>query len=113
MRMTFSVPKEFEVFGIPQWLRTPCLIDCDVVELVRIVSPHRRQWYSRRRRMEPSEVTYSAFVKLPPWVTPPERWPRLMSGEVQLSVSIALNRRVEIPPFPKGTDRIVIEQETT
>lgn len=111
--MTFSVPKEFEVFGIPQWLRSPCLITCDVVELVRIVSPARRQWYSRRRWAEPSQISYIAFVRLPPWVIPPEKWSRLMSGEVQLSVSTALNRRVEIPPFPKGVDRIVIEQETT
>ena len=109
--MTFKVPKEFEVFGVPQWLRTPCLITCDVVELVRVVSPPRRQWYSRRRRMEPSQVTYIAYVHLPPWVTAPERWARLLSGEVQLSVSTALNRRVEIPEFPKGVDRIVIEQE--
>ena len=111
--MTFHVPKEFEVFGVPQWLRTPCNIDCDVVELVRKVSPPIRHWYSRRRRVEPSVVTYSAFVRLPPWVTPPERWPRLMSGEVQLTVPIALNRRVEIPEFPKGVDRIVIDQDAT
>ncbi|OTP79467.1 hypothetical protein [Caballeronia sordidicola] len=112
MRMTFAVPAEFHVFGIPQSKRPSCLIQCDVVELVRMVSPPRRQWYSRRRRMEPTQVTYSAFVRLPPWVTPPERWSRLLSGEVQLTVSVALNRRVEIPPFPVGKDRIVIEQET-
>ena len=105
--MTFRVPPQFEVFGIPQSERSACNIDCDVVELVRIDGTLQSRWFSRRRKSR--QYSYFAYVRLPPWVTPPERWARLLSGEVQLWVSLDLNKRVTIPDFPKGSNHLVIE----
>jgi hypothetical protein len=115
MRMSFYVPDEFYVFGVPQRRRMPCVIECEVVELTRRIAPPQMSWLQRRRLSAPPapEVSYSAFVRLPPWVTPPDKWYCLITGEVQLTVNMALNKRVPIPPFPIGVHRIVIEPEPT
>jgi hypothetical protein len=111
MRMHFYVPREFHVFGMPARTRFFAPIECEVVELVRTVFPPEWKWFRNRRNRVSSQVTYTAYVVLPPWVTPPERWGRLISGEVQMGVNMDLNRRVQIPDFPVGVHRIVIDRE--
>ena len=105
--MTFIVPASFTVFEVPQRDRPPCLIECEVVELVRTFA--QASWKFRRLQRRGIHATYLAFVRLPAWVVPPDGWPRLDSGEVELRVPLHLNPRVPIPQFPAGSNRVRVD----
>lgn len=111
VRMTFIVPASFTVNGVPQRERTPSLIECDVVELVRV--PTAISWAFRRRGRRPGKWRYVAYARLPDWVIAPRRWMRLPTGEVALDVSVALNRRISWPHFAEGVDRVRIGGAST
>ena len=100
--MTFIVPASFTVYGVPQRERRRCLIQCDVVELQRINS----YGSGLLRGARPMRTIYTAYVRLPGWITPPDGWPRLETGEVELTVPMHINQRVEFPLFPFGDDRV-------
>lgn len=104
MHLTFIVPPSFTVFNIPQRERPPCLIECEVVELVRerTLGP----WRFRNSLRRSVQTKYTAYVRLPAWVTPPERWHRRDTGEVALTVPLHLNPRAVLPQFPAGSDRV-------
>lgn len=97
MQLTFAVPDEFEVFEVRQCERAPCLIDCDVVALVRSKAPGAaRSTHFLRRR--PRTLLF-AYVRLPAWVQAPAQWTRLSTGEICLQVDPKINRRAVIPSF--------------
>ena len=99
MRMTFIVPPEFTVYGVPQRERPPCLIQCDVIELARMFS--LGSWKFRFSRRRAQHVSYTAYVRLPAWIIPPDNWSRLDSGEVALRVPLHFNKRVHKLPHLK------------
>ena len=103
MKLTFIMPGAFTVYGVPQSERRRCYIRCEVVELVRWQSMETRVTL---RGLRPARTSYTAYVRLPGWVTPPEDWPRLETGEVELAVPMRFNLRVEFPQFPFGVDRV-------
>lgn len=94
--MTFIVPAEFTVYGVPQKERPPCLIQCEVVELVRSFA--HSPWKFRNSMRRGLRVSYLAYVRLPAWIIPPEKWPRLETGEVELRVPLHFNAHER--PFP-------------
>ncbi|MFP3186304.1 MAG: hypothetical protein RXR20_26600 [Paraburkholderia sp.] len=103
MKLTFIIPGAFTVYGVPQSERRRCYIRCEVVELVR--------WHSMETRvtlrgLRPARTSYTAYVRLPGWITPPDSWPRLETGEVELTVPMRFNRRIPFPQFPVGVDRV-------
>jgi hypothetical protein len=105
--MTFIVPASFTVYGVPQRERRRCLIQCDVVELVREQS--HPGWKFRRTVLRGVRTIYTAYVRLPGWITPPEGWPQLETGEIQLGVPMHFNPRIEFPQFPDGADRMRLD----
>jgi hypothetical protein len=105
--MTFIVPESFTVYGVPQNQRPPCLVECEVVELLRMFAT--APWKFRNSMRRGLRTTYWAYVRLPAWITPPEKWPRLESGEVELRVPLHFNQRVPLPEFPPGRDRVRID----
>lgn len=107
MNMTFIVPPEFTVYGVPQRERPPCLAQCEVVELVRSFA--HSPWKFRNTLRRGLRVSYSAYVRLPAWITPPENWARLETGEVELRVPMHLNQRVPLPEFPPDRNRVRID----
>lgn len=104
MKMTFIIPASFTVYGVPQRERRRCLIQCEVVELAREQS--RSGWKFRGTVLPGVRTIYTAYVRLPAWITPPEGWPRLETGEIQLTVPMHFNPRIEFPQFPDGVDRV-------
>jgi len=104
VKMTFIVPAQFTVYGVPQKERPPCLVQCDVVELVRTFA--HAPWKFRNSLRRGLRVSYSAYVRLPAWITPPENWPRLETGEVELRVPLHFNQRVPLPTFPPDSNRV-------
>ena len=100
--MTFIIPASFTVYGVPQRERRRCLVQCNVVELMRINS----YGAGLLRGARPIRTIYTAYVRLPGWITPPEGWPQLDTGEVELTVPMHFNQRVEFPQFPFGVDRV-------
>lgn len=104
MRLTFLVPDTFKVFGIPQRERPPCLIECPVVELIRERTTN--VWAFRRFSHRAGPWRYIAYARLPDWVTAPEIWNRLPTGEVALDVPLRFNPHVQIPEFPAGATRV-------
>lgn len=107
MRMTFIIPAAFTVYDVPQRDRPPCVLELEVIELVRMqINPG---WRFRKTLRRGIHTTYAAYVRLPGWITAPEKWPRLATGEVELGVPLHFNQRVAIPQFPPNTDRVRIE----
>ncbi|CAG9256197.1 hypothetical protein [Paraburkholderia caribensis] len=107
MRMTFIIPAAFTVYDVPQRDRPPCVLELEVIELVRVRSDPG--WKFRNSLRRGVRTTYLAYVRLPGWITAPENWPRLETGEVQLGVPLHFNSKVPIPQFPPNGDRIRID----
>ena len=105
--MTFIVPPSFTVYGVPQKERPPCLISCDVVVLVRSFA--HSPWKFRNSLRRGVRVSYSAYVRPPAWITPPDNWPRLETGEIELRVPLHFNQRVPLPAFPPDSNRVRID----
>lgn len=105
--MTFIVPAQFVVNGVPQSQRPPCVIECDVVELVKSVVPS--YWHFKQRKRVAARIAYTAYVHLPEHIEAPADWVRLPCGAVQLSVPMHFNRRVDFPAFPPGQTRVRFE----
>ncbi|MHB9833843.1 hypothetical protein Q8F57_003290 [Paraburkholderia terrae] len=105
--MTFIIPPRFTVYGIPQRERPPCVLELEVVELVRMyVNPG---WKFRNVRRRGVRTAYVAYVRLPGWISAPEDWDRLETGEVLLTVPLHFNQKAPFPQFPEGTDRIRVD----
>jgi hypothetical protein len=107
MRMTFIIPAAFTVYGIPQRERPPCVVELDVTELVRTFA--ESPWKFRNRMRRGVRVSYLAYVRLPAWIAAPEKWDRLASGEVQLTVPLHFNQRVPFPEFPPDSNRVRVD----
>jgi hypothetical protein len=105
--MTFIVPDEFTVCDIPQRERPPCVIELEVVELVRMQA--NPGWRFRRAVRRNLRTTYIAYARLPAWITAPADWPRLETGEVQIRVPAHFNQKVPIPQFPANSDRVRVD----
>ncbi|MBG0879410.1 hypothetical protein H0X90_21710 [Burkholderia sp. 9775_39] len=109
MRLTFIIPPEFTVYGMPQRSRTPCVVDLDVTELIRMRSSG--PWMRHRARRRARATAYLAYARLPGWIEAPEGWPRRDGGAVQLSVPSHFNRKVPFPVFPDGVDHMRLTSE--
>lgn len=62
MRLTFIIPPEFTVYGMPQRSRTPCVVELDITELIRMRSsgPWMRHRARRRARDRLSRIRTAA-----------------------------------------------------
>lgn len=106
--MTFIVPPQFVVNGVSQRERPPCVIECDVVELVKSVVPS--YWHFKYRKRVAARIAYTAYVRLPEHVEAPADWTRLSCGAVELTVPLHFNRRVDFPTFAPGQTRVRLDE---
>ncbi|SIT43700.1 hypothetical protein BN2476_350245 [Paraburkholderia piptadeniae] len=107
MRMTFIIPAAFTVYDVPQRDRPPCVLELEVIELVRMHA--NPGWRFRKTVRRGGRVTYTAYVRLPGWITAPEKWPRLETGEVEITVPMHFNQRAAFPEFPPGKNRVRLD----
>ncbi|AJW99392.1 hypothetical protein BM43_3191 [Burkholderia gladioli] len=102
MRLTFIIPADFTVYGVPQRERPPCVIELQVVELIRMTTKTRSPWSHRFTRRTKPWISFMAYAHLPGWISAPERWRRAPGGAVLLDVPVHFNRRVTFPEFPES-----------